>query len=132
MHAQILKANEADEYYFDEGCFILELSNTLADPEVSIARARVKPGATTQWHHLNGVVERYVILAGNARVEIGELPPQAVSTGDVVIIPPQCPQRITNTGTDDLIFLAICSPRFTCDVYEALPEHVSVTPGSYY
>ena len=42
MQTQILKANEADEYYFDEGCFILELSNSPADPGVSIARARVK------------------------------------------------------------------------------------------
>ena len=44
MQTHILKANEADEYYFDEGCFILELSNSAADPDVSIARARVKPG----------------------------------------------------------------------------------------
>ena len=118
MH--ILKANEADEYYFDEGCFILELSNTLADPDVSIARARVKPGVTTRLHRLNDVVERYVMLAGSASVEVGGLPPQALSAGDVVIIPSQCPQRITNTGADDLIFLAICSPRFTRAVYEAM------------
>jgi len=120
MHAQILKANEADEYYFDEGCFILELSNTPADPDVSIARARVKPGVTTQLHRLSGAIERYVMLAGKALVEIGELPPQALAVGDVVIIPPQCPQRITNTGADDLVFLAVCSPRFTLDMYEAL------------
>ena len=29
-------------------------------------------------------------------------------------------QRITNTGEDDLIFLAICSPRFVPDAYEPL------------
>ena len=28
MQTHILKANEADEYYFDEDCFILELSAT--------------------------------------------------------------------------------------------------------
>ncbi|MDO9105237.1 MAG: cupin domain-containing protein [Methylovulum sp.] len=120
MQAQILKANPADEYYFDEGCFILELSNTPTDPEVSIARARVQPGVTTQLHRLSGVVERYVMLAGSGVVEIGGLPPQTVSEGDVVIIPPQCPQRITNSGSDDLIFLAICTPRFTHGVYEAM------------
>ena len=64
MQSQILKANEADEYYFDEGCFILELSNSPADPDVSIARARVKAGVTTKLHRLKGVVERYVILTG--------------------------------------------------------------------
>ena len=122
MQAQILKANEADEYYFEEGCFSLELSNSAADPEVSNARARVKPGVTTKLHRLTGVIERYVILAGSANVEINGLPPQPVSVGDVVIIPPLNPQRITNTGTEDLVFLAICSPRFTENVYEDIDE----------
>ena len=118
MQTQIIKANEADEYYFEEGCFILELSNSLADPGVSIARARVKAGVTTKLHRLNGVVERYVILAGVGEVEVAELESQQVSAGDVVIIPSLCPQRITNIGTEDLIFLAICTPRFTKEVYE--------------
>lgn len=117
MQTQILKANEADEYYFEEGCFILELSNLPADPNVSIARARVMAGVTTKLHRLKGVVERYVILAGTAKVEVdGES--QQVSAGDVVIIPSLCPQRITNIGSEDLVFLAICTPRFTKGVYE--------------
>jgi hypothetical protein len=33
-----------------------------------------------------------------------------------------CPQRITNIGKDDLIFLAICSPRFSPDVYEEIDD----------
>ena len=118
MQTQILKANEADEYYFEEGCYILELSNSPADPDVSIARARVKAGVTTKLHRLKGVAERYVILAGIAKVEIAELEPQLVSAGDVVIIPSLCPQRITNIGTEDLVFLAICTPRFPEKVYE--------------
>ncbi|PPD38562.1 MAG: cupin [Methylobacter sp.] len=122
MQAQILKADEDEEYYFDEGCFILELSNSAADAEVSIARARVRPGVTTKLHRLQGVVERYVVLAGAGMVRIDDLAPQNVAAGDVVIIPPLCPQQITNIGEDDLVFLAICSPRFTLGVYEALKE----------
>ena len=118
MQTQILKANEAEEYYFEEGCFILELSNSPADPELSIARARVKAGVTTKLHRLKGVVERYIILAGIGKVEVAGLEPQKVSAGDVVIIPSLCPQRITNIGTEDLVFLAICTPRFTEQVYE--------------
>jgi len=121
MQTQILKANEANEakeYYFEEGCFILELSNSPADPDVSIARARVKAGVTTKLHRLKGVVERYVILSGIASVEIARQQPQQLSAGDVVIIPSLCPQRITNIGTEDLVFLAICTPRFTENVYE--------------
>jgi mannose-6-phosphate isomerase-like protein (cupin superfamily) len=120
MQPYILKANEDDEYYFAEGCFILELSNTAVDAAVSIARARVKPGVTTQLHRLQGVVERYVLLAGVGRAVIGGLDPQTVRAGDVVIIPPECPQQITNIGDDDLVFLAICSPRFQHEVYEAM------------
>ena len=45
----IIQHNQADnEYYFEEGCFINELSNSDADPAVSIAQARVKPGETTR------------------------------------------------------------------------------------
>ena len=120
MKAKILKANEIDEYYFDEGCFILELSNASTDPYVSIARVRVEPGVTTQLHCLTGVIERYVILSGLGSVEVAEQSPQQVSVGDVVIIPVLCPQRITNIGHDDLVFLAICSPRFTESAYNAL------------
>jgi oxalate decarboxylase/phosphoglucose isomerase-like protein (cupin superfamily) len=38
----------------------------------------------------------------------------------VVLIPPACRQRIANTGAGDLVFLAICTPRFSYDAYEEL------------
>ena len=87
---------------------------------MSIAQARVTPGTTTRWHRLRDTTERYVILSGKGRVETGDNAPQAVTAGDCVIIPPLCRQRISNTGSDDLVFLAICSPRFTPDCYEDL------------
>lgn len=40
-----------------------------------------------------------------------------VEPGEVVIIPPMCRQRITNTGPEDLVFLAICTPPFLPDNY---------------
>jgi mannose-6-phosphate isomerase-like protein (cupin superfamily) len=43
-----------------------------------------------------------------------------VNPGDVVLIPPACPQRIANLGDTDLIFLAICTPRFRPEAYEDL------------
>ena len=51
-------------------------------------------------------------------MEVGELPPQAVRPGDVVVIPPGWRQRITNVGAEDLVFLAICTPRFRFEAYE--------------
>lgn len=117
MQPLIISANPHNEYYFHEGCHILELSNSPADSEISIARARVEAGQTTQWHWLLHTTERYVILEGSGVVEIGALEPQAVQAGHVVLIPPHCRQRIRNTGDTDLIFLAICSPRFRAENY---------------
>ena len=116
----IKKLNTAAEVYTPERCYITELSNTPDDPDVSIAQARLEPGVTTCWHRLEGVDERYYILKGKGIVEVGDLLPREVEVGDVVIIPAMCRQRIKNVGQDDLVFLAICSPRFTDDAYEDL------------
>ena len=111
-------AGMAGEYYFEEGCYITELANSSDDPELSIARARVLPGITTRWHRLRNMTERYLLLEGRGSVEVGEEPAREVGPGDVVRIPPMCRQRITNVGKTDLIFLAICSPRFRRENYE--------------
>lgn len=105
------------EYWFEEGCWILELSNSAEDPEVSIARARVPPGGITRWHRVAETTERYVILEGRGRVEVGEGAPRDVGVGDVVFIPRNEKQRIANLGAGDLVFLAICTPRFEPDHY---------------
>ena len=119
MIAEIRRADPSAEFPTPENCFILELANDASDPDVSIARARVLPGETTQWHRVAGIDERYVILSGTGRVEVGDLPPAAVAAGDVVRIPANTPQRITNTGGEDLVFLAICTPRFVSSAYLA-------------
>ena len=120
MHSQVLNPDESDEYLTEEGCWILELSNDPQDPNVSVARARVEPGQTTKWHKVIGTEERYVLLAGQGSVEIGDLPPTAVGPGEIVRIPADVRQRIRNTGPDDLVFLCICSPRFRQSAYRNL------------
>jgi len=122
MKASIKKQELANEFYTAEKCFITELSNTSDDSEVSIARARLTPGVTTNWHRLKETAERYCIISGEGLVEIGEMLPQQVTSGDTVLIPPMCRQRITNTGSEDLIFLAICTPRFLLDNYEDIED----------
>ncbi len=118
MQENIIHAHNIEEHWFHEGCHILEIANHPNDPDVSIARARVEPGQQTVWHRLNGVTERYLIVKGSGIVEIGEENPTSVGKGDVVIIPPGMRQRIRNSGNSDLVFYAICSPRFTPDCYE--------------
>ncbi len=122
MKESIKQQDLSKEFYTTEKCFITELSNTIDDPDVSIARARVKSGITTSWHRLKKTTERYFIISGKGSVEIGELPPQEVTDGDIVIIPPMCRQRITNIGSEVLIFLAICTPRFLDEVYEDIED----------
>ena len=125
MQEAIKHQNFSSEFYTPEKCYITELSNTPDDPNASVARARVEPGVTTRWHWLIGTVERYYIVNGRGRVEVGNLPPQEVITGDIVLIPPMCRQRITNIGSQDLVFLAICTPRFSNDVYEDIEDNAN-------
>ncbi len=116
--ARIIRPDPADEYDTPERCHILELSNSTDDDALSIARARVERGVTTAWHRVRGTAERYVILEGRGRVEVGDLEPADVTVGDVVLIPADVEQRITNTGDRDLVFLALCTPRFLQQNYE--------------
>ncbi|KRA17186.1 cupin domain-containing protein [Lysobacter sp. Root604] len=122
MRPTIRPYDPSTEFYISEQCHIVELSNSDDDDQLSIARTRVVPGVTTRWHRLRGTAERYVIVEGLGRAEIGDLPPQEVGPGDVVLIPPDCRQRIANLGHGDLVFLAICSPRFRPEAYEDIDE----------
>ena len=65
---------------------------------------------------LKDTEERYVILEGEGLAEVGEEAFE-VSIGDVVVIPAGVAQRIKNTGSNNLRFLAICQPRFLVENY---------------
>ena len=105
------------EFYIPERCFVTEWLGAADDPALSIARARVEPGVTTAWHRLEGVAERYVIVSGAGRVEVGDEASAEVGPGDVVLIPAGTRQRIANTGREDLVFDCLCTPAFTMDCY---------------
>jgi mannose-6-phosphate isomerase-like protein (cupin superfamily) len=113
-------AADAEEYLTPEGCWILEVANDADDEAASVARARVEPGVSTEWHLLRNTAERYLILQGRGRVEIGESPSFEVAIGDVVRIPADIRQRISNIGDDDLIFYCVCTPRFKAANYRSL------------
>ena len=120
MKADVLKLDPAAEFSTEERCFITEVLNDESSAELSVARARVEPGVTTAWHKLTGTEERYLISSGSGLVEIEGEDPTDVSAGYVVCIPKDTPQRITNTGTEDLIFFAVCAPRFRQENYIGL------------
>lgn len=99
-----------------ERCFITELLNHPACPEVSLALARVAPGVRTRLHALDGIVERYVILRGTGLAEVGGVA-APMRPGDRAAIPAGVSQRITNTGSGELEFHCICTPRFRPEAY---------------
>jgi len=61
MKAESCRADPSRESLTPENCFILERANDPSDPDVSIARARVLPGVTTEWHRID-VDERWACI----------------------------------------------------------------------
>ncbi|MBI1194676.1 MAG: cupin domain-containing protein [Gammaproteobacteria bacterium] len=117
MKATITHPREDDEFLIPEGCAVLETWNRAEDRDVSIARARVAAGVRTLPHSLDGIVERYLIILGTGIAHIEGLAPEAVGPGDAVVIPAGAVQWIENTGDTDLVFYAICTPRFRMEAY---------------
>lgn len=116
-----LKPDEADEFFTDERCHILEYYNTSKDRSQSIARARVTPGVTTAWHRLTSTSETILVLSGMGVLDLyDETKRIELVKNSVVKIPKDCPQRVTNTGDTDLIFLCFCTPAFSDETYEDL------------
>lgn len=114
-----MKKKAKPEVWTAERCHITELVNDEAWPEFSIARTRVEPGITTQLHALS-VHEVYVIESGTALMTVGDAAPFPVGPGDIVTIRKHEPQSIRNTGTSDLLFLCMCTPKFSQECYTSL------------
>ncbi|MBV1905524.1 MAG: cupin domain-containing protein [Pseudomonadales bacterium] len=110
-----------NEFWTSERCYIQELLNNPDVPEVSLARCRVEPGVTTQLHQLS-VMELYVVASGTGLMEVGGQPSFVVGEGDSVYIAAGEAQRITNTGSADLVFQCICMPRFYPECYLSLED----------
>ena len=114
MKPKIVKANSLKENPSLEHCFITENYST---ENISIAQARVKPGITTLAHHLIGVNEIYLITSGEGQADVGDLHTTKVTSGDLIVIPAGCSQRISNIGKTDLVFYCVCTPKFTAECY---------------
>ena len=125
MKTGVRHPDESAETYTEERCHILALTGSPEDPELSIARARVEPGVTTQLHALDGIAERYLIVQGRGLMEVGHSmarQTEAVGPGDVVLVPPDIPQRITNTGDGDLVFYCLCTPAWREKAYRSMEQ----------
>ena len=116
-----MKPKNITEFYFKEGCFIEEWLNHVDHPDMSVARVRVAPHSVTKLHALHNISERYVILSGKGLVTVAGKS-WDVQDKDVVEIAPGQTQKIANQSDQDLIFLAICTPRFDDKSYQEISE----------
>jgi len=117
---RIVRRDGLPEFYIDERCHVVEHWNSPDDAQASVARIRVAAGTITQLHRLRGTAERYLIVQGRGRIEVAGLAPAQVGPGDSVFIPADAAQRIAALGDEELVFLAICTPRFVPECYESL------------
>jgi mannose-6-phosphate isomerase-like protein (cupin superfamily) len=94
-------------------CELLHPDNVAeaSDLSCSIAHGIVPGGESTLPHNLQKSTEFYYILQGTGSMQIdGETSP--VHPGQIVMIPPGAIQHIHNTGTCDLVFLCVISPKW--------------------
>lgn len=126
----VFQENWKEYEFLKENCGIVEIWNRSADPQVSIARARVAPGQRTRPHSLDGTTERYLIVSGSGRAHIEGAEPRQMRAGDLAVIPPGAVQWIENIEVEDLVFYAICTPRFQMQNYRDRSKGKSVTQCS--
>lgn len=102
------------------GEIVQELMGTSAGgtQQHSLALITLPPGKQSLKHYHPEAEESYTLLAGNAQLTLDD---QVIHlfAGDSVAIPPGCVHQVTNTGDDNLVFLAVCVPPWTpaCSVF---------------
>lgn len=116
MHA--LSLNDLSPITTPHGELIRELIGRTATegsvPRHSVAHIVLPPGKSSLRHYHPEAEESYYILSGRARVLIGEEEVE-LTAGTAVLIPAPQPHKITNIGSEDLAFLAICVPAWEPD-----------------
>ena len=91
-------------------------------PKAQVADLSTQSSITRMAEDLLAAQDGPLRVAGHsmgARVamEMARLAPERVDPGDLVSIPAGAVQWIENTGDEDLVFYAICTPRFRMEAY---------------
>jgi mannose-6-phosphate isomerase-like protein (cupin superfamily) len=111
---------DAEAYVTKDGSVIRELMHPALHGSshgctaLSLAEARVSPGASTQAHLHPTTEEHYHFTAGSGIMTLGE-ERFAVLAGDTVAIPPGSVHKVENNGRDELVILCCCSPAYSHD-----------------
>jgi mannose-6-phosphate isomerase-like protein (cupin superfamily) len=75
----------------------------------SVAEIVIPPGKSSLCHHHNVAEETFYMLRGKASLRIDDKELD-LSPGQACLIEPTEVHQILNTGTDDLVFLAVSAP----------------------
>jgi mannose-6-phosphate isomerase-like protein (cupin superfamily) len=97
-----------------DGSEIRELLHPSAHGTIrqSFAEAVVAPGVSTTLHRHRTSEEIYHVTAGTGLMTLAN-ESFAVDTGDTVLIPPDTPHCIRNTGDEPLRILCACTPAYS-------------------
>jgi len=80
----------------------------------SLAKIIIKPGNASSRHFHKYSEESYLILSGEATLDI-DRHVFTLSPGEAVLIEPHEIHRISNQKDEDLVFIAVCVPAWTPD-----------------
>jgi mannose-6-phosphate isomerase-like protein (cupin superfamily) len=104
---------DAKPFVTKDGSEIRELLHPAAHGpgKMSLAEARVSPGAKTAGHRHPATEEIYHVLSGRGRMLLGG-EEFGIEAGDTVRIDPGVRHGLVNDGGEDLVILCCCCPPY--------------------
>ncbi|MEM7105882.1 MAG: cupin domain-containing protein [Bacteroidota bacterium] len=109
----IINSAESSEFLAGDHTLLREVlhpDNNGVDLPFSLALARIPEGKSSLPHILKST-EVYIFMAGNGQFYFDDTP-KPIGGGDIVVVNPGCNQYVKNTGTGDLTFYCIVSPKW--------------------
>jgi mannose-6-phosphate isomerase-like protein (cupin superfamily) len=104
-----------------DGSWIRELMHPQhhGNQRQSLAEATIPAGFTTALHLHHGTEELYHVSHGHGMMTLGD-ESFPVEVGDTVCISPGTPHQISNTGSEPLRILCVCTPPYSHEDTELL------------
>ncbi len=108
------------------------LREVISLPKVSMAHVIMNEGNVSLWHQHSKMTEVYFILEGEGILYYGERALK-VEKGAYLVIPPNTPHKLRNTGNSDLEHLVFAIPPFNPEDVEILDDSPTedITPEKF-
>ena len=113
---EIANRNRVRSFTTLDGSTIRELAGRLNGEarHQSLAEATVPAGGQTVEHLHRASEEIYYLVAGRARLRLGQ-EEREVAAGDCVVIPPGTRHKLWAAPEEDLVLLCACAPAYRDD-----------------